>query len=947
MDDHSTALRPGDWAWDHRDRTSGVVLSVTTCWGVSVAEFWVPADATMRRVPAMHLRPIVALPVPAKDAICFTAAASRIIDTLNQDTLLAALEGAVIPLPHQLAALERALASDRTRFLLADEVGLGKTIEAGLIFRELKVRGMVRRVLVVAPTGLVQQWSAEMSKHFGETFRVVVPADFPAMRAVTGADRRENLWRTHDQVICPLDGVKPLDARRGWNRAKVDEHNRQRVDDLVTAGWDLIIIDEAHRLGGSTDSVARYRLGDSLSKASPFLLLLSATPHQGKSDAFRRLIRFLDPDALGDDTPVTRSQVAPFVIRTEKRKAIDAAGDPLFKPRITQVVKVGWDVSRAEQRALYDAVTEYVRVGYNQAMREKKTAIGFLMILMQRLVTSSTAAIRTALERRLEVLGSQPDQLVLASDADASEWQELDGDAQLDAALATFAGALRNERAEVELLLSSARTCEARGPDVKAEALLAWFHTLEREAADPRLKFLVFTEFVPTQAMLATYLRGHGYQVECLNGSLGMDARKTVQASFADDAQVLISTDAGGEGLNLQFCHVIFNFDLPWNPMKIEQRIGRVDRIGQTSVVRALNFSLEDTVELRVREVLEEKLRIILEEFGVDKLGDVLDSEEGGADFDALFTGAVVSPEDAERRAEELARRIRDRAIEARETSGILPSADLDPDHAMRIASHQLPFWTERMTVSWLRAQPGDSASVTELPGQRFTLRWPDGTSQQRVSFAREDGTARTQTRLSIEDDVVRKLLDRVAPLPHGAPVARIAVGDGASELRGYWSLWRIGFVPAGGRDRRILPVFVTDDGASLVPTARILWDRIIAGSFTVVDDPVDRGVADDALNTSRAMAGRDGKTLWDEVRTSHRDRIERETRRVTQATDARRSAIARLADAADRAYQFSVLDRDSRDANEALRLQREALPELTCLALVRVGPATATTVQE
>ena len=935
-------LRSGDWAWDHRDGTTGVVLDVTTCWGVSVAEFWVQADATMRRVPAIHLRRVVALPIPTKDAICFTAAASRIIDTLNQDTLLAALEGAVIPLPHQLAALERALASDRTRFLLADEVGLGKTIEAGLIFRELKIRGMVRRVLVVAPTGLVQQWAAEMSRHFGETFRVMVPADFPAMRAVTGADRRENLWRTHDQVICPLDGVKPLDARRGWSRAKIDDHNRQRVDDLVTAGWDLIIIDEAHRLGGSTDNVARYRLGDSLAKASPFLLLLSATPHQGKSDAFRRLIRFLDPDALDDDAPVTRSVVAPFVIRTEKRKAIDADGDPLFKPRVTQVVRVGWDASRAEQRALYDAVTEYVRVGYNQAMREKKTAIGFLMILMQRLVTSSTAAIRTALERRLDVLVSKPDQLMLASDADASEWQELDGDAQLDAAFSTFAGALRNERAEVELLLSSARMCEARGPDVKAEALLSWFHALEREAGDPRLKFLVFTEFVPTQAMLATYLRGHGYQVECLNGSLGMDARRSVQEAFAGDAQVLVSTDAGGEGLNLQFCHVVVNFDLPWNPMKIEQRIGRVDRIGQTSVVRALNFSLEDTVELRVREVLEEKLRIILEEFGVDKLGDVLDSEEGGADFDALFTGAVVSPEDAERRAEELAGRIRERAIEARETSGNLPSADLDPHHAMRIASHQLPFWTERMTVSWLRSQHGDSASVAELPDRLFTLRWPDGTLHQRVSFAREDGKARTQARLSIEDAVIRNLLDCVGPLPHGAPITRITVGDGTAELRGYWSLWRIGFLPAGGRDRRILPVFVTDDGASFVPTARILWDRIIAGSFSVVDQPVPGSEAANVLDTVRAAAERDGKTLWDEVRLSHRDRIERETRRVTHATDARRSAIARLADVADRTYQFSVLERDSRDAAEALRIQREALPELTCLALVRVGAGTA-----
>ena len=146
--------------------------------------------------------------------------------------------------------------------------------------------------------------------------------------------------------------------------------------------------------------------------------------------------------------------------------------------------------------------------------------------------------------------------------------------------------------------------------------------------------------------MLAEFLGNRGFEVVCLNGSLDLDERREVQRAFADEAQVLISTDAGGEGLNLQFCHVVFNYDLPWNPMKLEQRIGRVDRIGQTHVVRAQNFALEDTVELRVREVLEEKLERILQEFGVDKLADVLDTEEGGVDFEDLYVSAVLTPEE-------------------------------------------------------------------------------------------------------------------------------------------------------------------------------------------------------------------------------------------------------------------------------------------------------------
>ena len=184
---------------------------------------------------------------------------------------------------------------------------------------------------------------------------------------------------------------------------------------------------------------------------------------------------------------------------------------------------------------------------------------------------------------------------------------------------------------------------------------------------DTKLKVLIFTEFIPTQAMLAEFLGNRGFSVACLNGSLNLDERQDVQRAFSDEAQVLISTDAGGEGLNLQFCHVIFNYDLPWNPMKIEQRIGRVDRIGQAHVVRALNLALENTVELRVREVLEEKLERILAEFGVDKLADVLDSEEGGVDFDALYMSAMLTPDEAEARAAAMADAIRERAAAANE----------------------------------------------------------------------------------------------------------------------------------------------------------------------------------------------------------------------------------------------------------------------------------------
>ena len=217
------------------------------------------------------------------------------------------------------------------------------------------------------------------------------------------------------------------------------------------AGWDLIIIDEAHRIGGSTEQVARFKLGDALSQAAPYLLLLSATPHQGKSDAFRRLIGFLDADALPGDDAISREVVAPFVIRTEKRRTIDAQGNPLFKPRFTQLVPIEWGAAHAEQRALYGAVTKYIRDGYNRAIKEKQTAVGFLMMLMQRLITSSTAAIRTSLERRLAVLDLPQGQLSLFPEDVGEDWSALDGQQQLDTILKTRLKGLKDERKEVEL----------------------------------------------------------------------------------------------------------------------------------------------------------------------------------------------------------------------------------------------------------------------------------------------------------------------------------------------------------------------------------------------------------------------------------------------------------------------------------------------------------------
>ena len=497
--------------------------------------------------------------------------------------------------------------------------------------------------------------------------------------------------------------------------------------------------------------------------------------------------------------------------------------------------------AHAEQRALYEAVTEYVRDGYNRAIKEKQTAVGFLMILMQRLITSSTAAIRTALERRLAVLELPQGQLSLFPEDMAEEWSSLDGQQQLDTILKTRLKGLKDERKEVELLLSAARRCEASGPDVKAEALLERIQQQQREENDP----------TPEGADLHGVRSDPGH-ARRFSGTAWLHRRRRSTAgwiwknagrrngSLPSDAQILISTDAGGEGLNLQFCHVIVNYDLPWNPMKIEQRIGRVDRIGQKHIVRAMNFALADTVELRVREVLEEKLARILEEFGVDKLADVLDSEDGGVPFEALFAQAMIAPEDAEQRAAGVADEIRRRAEEARAGSSLLNATEkLDPSAAQHIANHQMPYWTERLTLGFLRTQEPAGASANAA-AVGFDLRWPNGDTSPCAVFNRDDADRPGATLISLEDERVRGLINSLPVFAPGQPIPSVVIPDVSDKTTGVWSLWRISLHTAGGREQRFLALFVSDDGRVFGPTARTIWDRLIdlpAGLSQAADD--------------------------------------------------------------------------------------------------------------
>jgi superfamily II DNA or RNA helicase len=822
------------------------------------------------------------------------------------------------------------MSRDRIRYLLADEVGLGKTIEAGLVLRELKLRGMVERVLVVAPKGLVRQWQTEMALHFGETLHFIEPSELGAFRQWRTDE--DSLWRVHNQVICSLDSVKPIEGRRGWSLEQLATYNRERFEDLVSAGWDLVIIDEAHRLGGSTDQVARYKLGAALAEATPFLLLLSATPHQGKTDQFLRLMQLIDRDTFPDEASVRRERVQPFVIRTEKRAAINADGQPLFKPRMTRLHPVAWQDRHAAQQQLYESVTEYVRHGYNQAIATKKRHIGFLMILMQRLVTSSTAAIRTTLEKRLAALEQPQPQASLFETIDAGEWAELDGQTQVD--LAVDATGWAAEKAEVEALLDLARKTESQATDAKAEALLELIYRLQQEENDPSLKVLVFTEFVPTQSMLGGYLESRGFAVVTLNGGMDLDSRTKAQRDFAGDARILVSTDAGGEGLNLQFCHVIVNFDMPWNPMRVEQRIGRVDRIGQPHVVRAFNFVLQDTVEHRVRDVLETKLALIADEFGVDKAADVMDSAEAEPLFEHLFVSGIQNPDGVDQQCEAVAAELRTAIAERTKHADLISDRhDLDAGDAKKWQDHPAQFWLERAITIGLPARGG--AAIKS--GETWTLDWPDRSTTRNAIFDARSARERPEAEwITLEDQRARAIISRLPPWVEARAVPVARVSRLPDTITGVWSLWRIGLTAVNFKRTRFLPVFISDDGRSFVPTARRVWDLLLTESVAV-SGAVTPSESSRLFTLSRQAAERLGEQPFSGLVAEFRSWVEDEMTRAKTAYDARMLAIGRVGLPAVREHRRARLNREHDRRIRDLEGASAYTPDLAPLLVLRL----------
>ena len=846
-------LAIGQYVTDVHTGKTVKVINSQQVFGMITYQVYEPETGNIYNVSERGLRADGGLAEPSIAFVRFASAYSRVKNELASGSIVDVSES-VIPLPHQRYALGRAMETNSCRYMLADEVGLGKTIEAGLIIKELETRGLIERVLVVCPKGLMTQWEAEMQEKFGTRFTIILPEEYQTLKKVAPD---ENPFTSFTHVISPMDAIKPIEERAGWTQEKVDQYNQDRIESVVAGSWDLIIIDEAHRVAGQSSDVARHKLGDMLSKASPHLLLLTATPHSGKTEPFMRLMRLLDEEAFPNIQAIVREQVAPFLIRTEKRQAVDNEGNPLFKKRHTQVMEIEWQPRHDLQRILYEEVTEYVRNGYNKAIRERKNYIGFLMILFQRMVSSSTTAITDAMQRRIQVLEHQEE---LLHSGNYNELVEADAEESFQEAITLLSMNTREEIEQLTRLVSLARQASNECQDAKQENLLHLLEKIRRE--EPEAKIILFTEFVATQEAIQEIAEYNGITTTLINGSMSLEQRNLSLASFRTEKQMLISTDAGGEGLNLQCAHIVINYDLPWNPMKIEQRIGRADRIGQTDDVQVYNFILKDTIENRVRTVLEEKLSVILQELGIDKLQDVLDEGSADMDFTRVYMSTIAFPKHQEVYVGEMEQAARKQVDQFQHVHDVIhEDKELFGDLDYERRQHSFHVMLKEMTNQY-RAW------------KHYNPEW------------------RLDREISMSDQQVQDILS-MKQIWHPSQGLQTVHFQSIKTEGGIFSLWEISLGPESA-DKRIIPLFITQGGIYRPVASRLIWEELLKPECEIeIGEP--ESCPDDKWLHIETQAQELATDAFIQLKDAYEQRHEQEYRKRQRALTLRIEAAQRI----------------------------------------------------
>ena len=651
------------------------------------------------------------------NAFLLASEALRIRYSYVFDNRLAMHTSLIEPLPHQITAVyEDMLPRQPLRFLLADDPGAGKTIMAGLLLKELMIRGEVERCLIVCPGGLVQQWvEDELGPKFGLEFRMLT-------NDAVDSTRSGNPFRDIPLMVASMDKL----AR--------DERLQGMLHDVL---WDLVVVDEAHKMaahvnGRKVDYTHRYRLGQLLSQTTRNLLLMTATPHNGKEADFQEFMKLLDRDRFEGGTKAGLVRNADDMMRRlQKEELLTFEGKPLFP--IREARTSAYALTSAEQ-ALYEHVTDYVREGFNRAecivRRDRRNAVGFALTSLQRRLASSPMAAWRSLGRRrkrLEELAQEvrehgtytPHGHGTSESDNWDEWDDDDRDAAQDndtvvlddATASETLDELEVEIGELKVLEAEAAEALHHGDDRKWHELLDLLESPQMRGDDGRReKLIVFTEYADTldylEGKLASYL-GSADRLRTIRGGMNRDQRRQVEADFKqnEEVSVLVATDAAGEGINLQVAYILINYDLPWNPNRIEQRFGRIHRIGQRHTCYMYNLVADGTREGDVWHRLFDKLEQesqTLKGRVFDVLGQVTYDDKS---LSELLLDAIREDQTPERQAHldtvidssldaERLRRIMARDVLATDSLNVEDvrrvRADIERANAMRLQPHYI-----------------------------------------------------------------------------------------------------------------------------------------------------------------------------------------------------------------------------------------------------------------
>jgi len=827
--------------------------------------------------------------------------------------------------PYQLAAVNWVMQKLRQRALIADDVGLGKTIEAGLILKELAARNRADRVLFVVPAHLQKKWVRDMDRFFDID---LTPGD---RQWVDGERRRlgeeANIWdQENQQMISSMAFLR-------------QDEFQPAIED---AFWDAVIVDEAHKAGKRGDSPSKTaQMVERVSGNSDSLLLLSATPHDGKGESFRSLVEYIDPFLVAEDQDLTREAVDRVMIRRGKQTIYDEDGDRLFPDR--EVKTVGVEMSH-EERQFYRAVTDYVKNVYNRSEQLNEPAVGFAMALMQKRLVSSIGAIRATLSRRLGTLVDEESQSADLSEgtraylegADLDEADKQRAEDELAGLAVTETDAQLEE--EIETLRDLVSLAEGIPVDSKAQRVRRYIQQLLQE--NPDEKVLLFTEYRDTLDYLLDLVTDEPWADEILviHGDVDKDDRAAIEEEFNHgQSRLLFATDAASEGIDLQHsCHIMVNYELPWNPNRLEQRIGRIHRYGQDKAVKVWNFSFEDTREGEIFEMLQEKVENIRGKIGntADVLG-MLDD----VDVDSLIMGSIQNDDPPSATREELEQLLdeRQRTLEEWYERSLIDTSTFDQESREKIQGVMTDsvnvYGTEGDIHEFFERGVSTLGGEIETAGNnRYRARLPDSLRQTLggeefgpFTFDRDFAMDHEDVEyVSPDSSAVQRLMQQVLESDHGEiGLKLLPFVDSPGVAYNYL----VRFEDGTGDVLReeIIPVFV--DARQHDPRHR-LGERIVRGdSITGSPDSESVRALLEDREQLRTAADRYISQRVDELRAELSERRREETRRelddLEAYAEAERERIEQFIEEYERKAEAGS------DMDIAIRGQRQRLNKL------------------